>query len=103
MVARKFHKFLRFNKGGSKTPFVDLLKGDSQGATQRKKKVRPKKDKNTQDIQCFECSGYGRNQTQCANLKYSKGQAMNASLSNESKASKKKNVSHMAFTALRGC
>jgi hypothetical protein len=28
---------------------------------------------------------------------------MNASLSNESKASKKKNVSHMAFTALRGC
>lgn len=56
-VAQKFHKFLRFNKGTSKTPFVDLSKDDSQGATQGKK-VRPKKDKSTRGIHCFECSGY---------------------------------------------
>jgi hypothetical protein len=55
-MAQKFHKFLRFNKG-CKTPFVDLSKDDSQRATHGKK-VKPKKDKNTWGIHCFECSGY---------------------------------------------
>jgi hypothetical protein len=49
-----------------------------------KERERPKKDKNTRGIQCLECSGYGHIRTKCPNLKHSKGQAMNASLSDES-------------------
>jgi hypothetical protein len=42
MLAKKFMKFFKSAKKTSKTPYLDLSKGDSQGVTQWKKE-RPKK------------------------------------------------------------
>lgn len=54
LLAKKFRGFLKFNKGFSKTPKLDVAKGDSQGSTQGKRD-NLKKDKNTCGVQCFEC------------------------------------------------
>lgn len=45
LLANKFGRFLKFNKG-SKNPKVDAVKGDSLGDTQGKRE-KPKKDMNS--------------------------------------------------------
>lgn len=102
LLAKKF-RFLKFNKGSSKNPKLDVVKGDSQGAPQGKRE-KPKKDKNTGGVQCFECPGFGHIRTNCPNFLNTKCKALNASMSNESesddsKDSKEKNMSFMVFAA----
>jgi hypothetical protein len=67
LLAKKFSGFLKFNKGFSKSPKLDVAKGDSQGSTQGKRD-NPKKDKNTCGVQCFEYSGFGHIRADCPNF-----------------------------------
>jgi hypothetical protein len=48
--------------------------------SERLKKLR----RNTQGPRCFECSGFGHTRADCGNLKHGKGNAYNATLSDES-------------------
>lgn len=81
LLAKKF-RFLKFNKGSSKNPKLDVVKGDSQGAPQGKRE-KPKKDKNAGGVQCFECPGFGHIRTNCPNFLNTKCKALNASMSDE--------------------
>jgi hypothetical protein len=77
MIAKNFERFMKNNK--FKKKFSDRLKKAPHKADPEKAK---KKDPRCP--QCFECSGFGHINTECANLKKLKGKAFNATLSDES-------------------
>lgn len=69
---------------GDPSKWLKNPKSDSSGASQGKKdKDKDKKDKNSQDIQCHECSWFGHIRAKCPNYKKSKGKAINVTLSDE--------------------
>jgi hypothetical protein len=103
LLTRNFHKFLKSSKKYSRTSSIVPTKRDSHGNS-RGKYTKDKKDKNNRGIQYYECLGYGHVRVDCGNLKNSKGNAMNASVNDESEStdsqnSKSKKMVYMAFSA----
>jgi hypothetical protein len=77
LLAKEFRKFHKTRKGNSRnksSKFTDKSKGDSSGVSKGKKNKN--KDKNSQGIQCHECSSFGCIRVECPNYKKLKGKAM---------------------------
>lgn len=85
LQTRNFHKFLKSSKRQSMTYSVVPSKRDSHSDSPSKN-TRDKKDKKYRGIHFYECSGYGHIKADCGSLKNSKGNAMTASVNNESES-----------------
>jgi hypothetical protein len=90
LLTRNFHMFLKSSKRSSKTTSTIPSKVGYQSyyhsgshSNSRGKNTRDRKDKKYKGIQCYECSGYVHVRANCENLKNSKDNARNASVSDE--------------------
>jgi hypothetical protein len=80
MLTRKFCRHLRTSKGSNRISSANSSKCDSREVTCGKSS-RPRRDKNTNGVQYFECHNFGHIRTMY--LEKSKGNAMNACLNDE--------------------
>jgi hypothetical protein len=101
MLVRKLTRFLKLERS-SENPKMDTTKGDSQQNTHGKRE-RPKREISTHNVQCYECSGFGHNRTECPNFLIAKSKTLNACMSKKSESDDFKNskvekkLSFMAF------
>lgn len=68
LIAKQFRKFFRPRKCEFRRPFkvAEKSKDDSSGASP-KQRNKDNKDKNSQGIQCHECSRFGQIRAKCPN------------------------------------